>query len=377
MNARDFLTDLIRFPSVSASSNVDVSLFTADTLSDLGFEIEKVPYTDSNGVAKLNIVAKRNGNSTATHGGFAYFGHTDVVPATTWSGPGDAFDPVIDDGKIFGRGSCDMKGSIVAMVSACEQIASHAKPIYITLTADEETGMRGAEMVARESRFYREMVERNVAGIIGEPTLGHVVHGHKGYAVWTATAHGIAGHSSTYDGESATLKIIPFLTAVHTLAAEMEADPKYCDERFRPPTPTLNAIIQDDAPALNVTSPKIAVRIFARVTPPMDVDAIDDQLRKAAESSGVELSPLRTRPALYRSVDEPFVQEVAKEVGDPNPNTVSYGTDGSCFGELANLVVLGPGSIAQAHTSNEFITLDELDRGVKRFRLLAEHFTRT
>lgn len=374
MNVAELLADLIGFPSVSSQSNVDVTRHLAGLLVSLNFEVEEVPYTDRHGVEKLNVVARRSGLAESDRGGFAYFAHTDVVPAVDWTGPGGAFESAQQDGRVYGRGSCDMKGSVAAMVTAAGTVMNHAEPVFIVLTADEEVGMRGAEEVATRSRLYREIVERDVAAVIGEPTSGKVVHGHKGYAVWTATAYGRAGHSSTRDGESATLKLMPFLATVAEIADELERDSEYSDDRYDPPTPTLNAIIRDAAPALNVTSPEASVQLFARVSTTFDPRPIDERLRAAAERCGVALSTMRTRPAFYRDAHDPFIGELIETLNAPAAETVSYGTDGSCLGDVHRLAVYGPGSIAQAHTSDEFITLADLERGVRDYAALIERF---
>lgn len=368
------LTDLIRFPSISSSSNVEVSRFLITSLKQLGFEIEELPYVDAAGVAKLSVVAKRDGSTPDAAGGLAYFGHTDVVPANTWTGPGGAFEPLLENQKLYGRGSCDMKGSIAAMLEACNQVKRHRLPIWIVLTGDEETGMWGAMQVAEKSQQYRSLVAADAAGIIGEPTNGKVIHGHKGIAVWTARAEGRVGHSSTREGESATLKLVPFLAAVQSLASELEADSLWHDDRYDPASPTLNMTIQDDAPALNVTAGEAVAKILVRNSPDLDLGSIDDRLRRAADATGVELSPLCERAAIYRDRESSYVAAVDSLVGDGSPTTVPYGTDGSCFGDVNRLVVFGPGSIQQAHTTDEFIALAAYDRGVDNFRTLIERF---
>jgi len=115
-------------------------------------------------------------------GGMAYFGHTDVVPADPWftreHGP---FDPTVKGDRLYGRGSCDMKGSIGCMLAAVERYSPKdlRKPVYITCTADEEIGYAGAQNVVERSRFYRECVKHDTYSIIGEPTRLEVIYAHK------------------------------------------------------------------------------------------------------------------------------------------------------------------------------------------------------
>lgn len=375
MPAQTLLAELIAFPSISSSSNVDVSRFLSHRLAAIGFEIEEVPYSDASGIEKLNIVARRLGTQSSGSGGLAYFAHTDVVPAGNWTGPGSPFQPVVFGGNLYGRGSCDMKGSIAAFLTACERFTRHDKPVWIVLTGDEETGMQGADTVARQSALYRDLVDRGAAGIIGEPTAGMVIHGHKGISHWTATTVGRAGHSSTLDGDSATLRLIPFLAAVRELSDELETNPRWHDNRYSPVSPRLNLAIDDDSPALNVTSSHATAQILLRNSPDLDIDEIDNRLRAAAHACGAGLSELHFRAAIYREPESQFVQTAARLVGNGTVSTVPYGTDGSCFDDVAELIVYGPGNIAQAHTPAEYISLHDLENGVNDYCLLLETLT--
>ncbi len=169
MDALGYAKDLVTFETPSQLSNHPIIDYLEDALQRLGFSLERVEYVDPQGVAKANLVAQR-GSGTE---GIAYFAHTDVVPADSWSrqehGP---FQPVVQGGKLWGRGSCDMKGSLACMLAAAEnfRISDHQNPLYITCTADEEIGYGGAAEVAKRSRLYQQMVQGASRGIVGEPT---------------------------------------------------------------------------------------------------------------------------------------------------------------------------------------------------------------
>ena len=138
----------------------------------------------------MNIVGKK-GIGT---GGLAYFGHTDVVPADPWfSADHGPFAPTVKEGRLYGRGSCDMKGSIGCILAAAERLSAKSLrfPLYVTCTADEEVGYTGAAEVARRSQLYREMVAGATSGIVGEPTELDVVYAHKGTYGFRATAAGV------------------------------------------------------------------------------------------------------------------------------------------------------------------------------------------
>ena len=352
------LLDLIRFDSVSSRTNRPVADFCRDRLERIGFECEVIDYDDRHGIGKRSIVARRG----RADGAMAYFGHTDVVPADDWSGPGGAFDPVIDNGRLYGRGSCDMKGSIAAMLTAA---AGGDDPAYIVLTADEETGFGGARSICERSTLYRELLDDNVGGIIGEPTLGQVVHGHKGGVVWTLEATGTQGHSSFGVEDSATLKLMAALTPLRELIARIETE--YIDDRFHPPGPTPNVMLTDATPAINVTSALATARVFLRATPRMDVDRLTDEAKSLASAYGLTFRSTPPSPAFFRSADSPYIAGLCERTGTTRPETVSYGTDACIFGDVPNLAVCGPGSIEQAHTRDEWISLDELESGVDLF----------
>lgn len=152
MTALDYAKQLVAFDSISRNSNVPVTDCVEGVLQRFGFETERINYVDAAGVAKSNVVGKKGSGQ----GGLAYFGHTDVVPASPWlfaeHGP---FTPTVKDGRLYGRGSTDMKGSVACMLAAAEQFPTEKlrRPLYITCTADEEVGYGGASEVAQRSRF--------------------------------------------------------------------------------------------------------------------------------------------------------------------------------------------------------------------------------
>ena len=175
MDSLQYSQELISFESTSTLSNVAISNYVENVLKKIGFEIERLEYDDPTGIRKACVVGKKG----AGRGGMAYFGHTDVVPVNAWfsetKGP---YTPNVMDDKLYGRGSCDMKGSIACILAAAEQVPAEKlkNPLYITCTSDEEISMEGAIQVAQNSQFYREMVEGKSNGVIGEPTMLEVVY---------------------------------------------------------------------------------------------------------------------------------------------------------------------------------------------------------
>lgn len=369
--AFDYARELIEFDSVSSRSNVDVTDHVEAILRQLDFEVERLEYNDARGVRKASVVGKR-GSGT---GGFAYFGHTDVVPADTWvfdeHGP---FEPTVKENRLYGRGSCDMKGSVACMLAAAAATSgrSQSAPIYITCTADEEVGMLGAEQVANESQLFQEMVSGRARGVIGEPTRLNVVHGHKGGRAYRIIARGRAAHSSTAKGINANRKMIPFLVEMQKLCEELETDPKWQNPEFDPPIMTPNLGINDQTRAINITPPQSICTMYFRPMPGMDVSPLTERIRSTAESMGLELETNFESEPLYISPDAPYVKECLELTGAAASRTVSYGTDGARLGALEQLVVVGPGDIAQAHTHDEWIDLEQLELGTALYTRMIE-----
>ncbi len=361
-SALEYTLSMVAFDSVSSKSNVEVTNQIEDWLKQLGCEVERVDYIDANGVSKSNILGKIGSGE----GGLAYFGHSDVVPATTWvfdeHGP---FEPTIKDGKLFGRGTTDMKGSVACFLAAMESVKDKqlTAPVYFCCTADEEVGMRGAEQVVKNSSMYREMVAGQARAIIGEPTMLDVVHGHKGGCSIVVTSKGRAAHSSTKEGTNANWKMIPFLAEMKALNDELESDPKWQNEEFTPPTMTMNIGINDHTGAINITPPQSICTIYYRRMPGIDAEPIFERIQNAAESNGLEFDVRFRANPFYIDPNAEYVQECLELAENKTPRTVSYGTDGAWYYELERAVVMGPGNIAQAHTHDEYLDLKEFDRG--------------
>lgn len=373
MNALTYAKELIAFDSTSCHSNVEVTDYVEQTLRRLDFEIERIEYEDGHGVRKANVIGKKG----AGKGGVTYLSHTDVVPADDWSFPdGGAFEPVEKNGRLYGRGSCDMKGSIACMLAAVDQLASRTlrEPVYIACTADEEIGYGGANQLVARSELYQEMVAGESRGIIGEPTQLKVVHAHKGGVVITATSHGRAAHSSTRDGLNANLAMIPFLAEMKALHDETESDPVWQNDQFDPPTVSFNIGINDFTEAVNITPPKSVCTIYFRPMPKIDSEALIERMQTAADRSGLELVIQRYGETMYVDASSPFIQEMLQLTGNQNARTVSYGTDGAVFTAMINRVVCGPGDIAQAHTVDEWVALEQLEKGTALYAQLIEHW---
>ena len=368
-DALEYARSLVAVPSVSANSNAAVSDVVEQHLHSLGFQIERQEFLDPFGVPKVNVIGRKGPGQ----GGVAYFSHTDVVPADTWSvsehGP---FEPTVRDNRLYGRGSCDMKGSIAAMLAAVSRIRDDElrAPVYVVCTADEEVGFHGAKRVAETSAFYREMVASQSRAIIGEPTELEVVYAHKGIYGFRAIAHGRAAHSSTRDGVNANLAMIPFLAEMKAIHDETLTDPAWLNDEFDPPWISWNIGINDHNRAVNITAPQSVCSVYFRPMPGQDADGQVHRAEAVAQRCGLEFHWECRGLPLYGDPSSNFVRETLRIANRDEARTVGYGTDGVCFTELKQILVLGPGSIQQAHTDDEWISLDQLSAGTDIYERL-------
>lgn len=373
MDSLQYSQDLIEFESTSVLSNAPISDYVENALKKIHFATERLEYNDPNGIKKVSIIGKKGEGL----GGMAYFGHTDVVPVNSWfSDKHGPFTPKVIDNKLYGRGSCDMKGSIACILAAAEKTPAEKlnKPLYITCTADEEISMEGAIKVAQSSYLYKEMVEGGSNGVIGEPTMLEVVYGHKGTSGFQAISRGKAAHSSTNEGINANLAMIPFLVEMKKLHDETESDPKWKNDEFDPPTLRWNIIIKDYNEAGNITSPQCVCNIRFRPMPGQNIDDLLKRASEAADKCGLEFEMGLSGAPLYVDPNSQFIKEVLQQSGKSIPRTVSYGSDGMAYTAMEKLVVLGPGDIAMAHTFNEWIDLEQLKLGTEIYSKFIDHW---
>jgi len=377
INALERAIQMVSIPSYSHMSSKPIADYVEAAIRDLGFVTERVEYTDTRsdpkGVLKVNVIGKR-GNQA---GGFALSGHMDTVPAETWT-EGSPFKPFVRNGRLYGRGACDMKGPIACLLEAASRFsaAQLKKSLYLVFSSDEEIGGGASRIVAR-SQLFKEIVDNNVPMVIGEPTLMDVIYSHKAGWSFAATAHGRAGHTSRDIGFNANLKLIPFLAEMKKMHDEVTTDPKWFNTEYDPPHIVWNIRMTDGTTASNIYPPLSTCSVSCRVMPKVDLKALADRVKAAADSMGLDLTMGNTSPRFYYvDPDSPFIRELLAINGKTKPLTAPYGTDaGSYFpGGAKVLAISGPGSIDQAHTDDEWIDLAQLDAGVDSYvKMIQSH----
>ena len=385
MDCLDIARKLVAINSVTSRSNATVAICMRDHLTSIGFDVEQLVYLDNAGLEKIALVGRRGPEpSAATNSksgrcsGIAFCCHNDVVSVDGWDAPqGGPFDAVVTEGRLWGRGSCDMKGPIAAALAAIERIATDEQtcPIYFLVTGDEESGMQGANAVVSQSKYFAEMRAAGTVGIIGEPTELRVVNAHKGGCHFKVTSHGVAAHSSTADGRNANWALIPFLSYLRDQSVRCESDPLLLNHRFSPPSLSMNVVIKNEPAASNITVGKATCQIFLRPMPEVDWRSFAEEIIATAVSMGLQVSPMAALEPLHTADSNPVLRQVLDALGQPQPEAVCYATDGCCLRALENLIVLGPGSIEQAHRPDEWISLDQLNRGVKVYEQLFRLFS--
>lgn len=364
--------EFVAIDSVTSHSNSAALQPYIRVLRELGFDVHEIPYQDYHGTKKVALEARRlgrQGESQISHG-MGYFCHNDVVSVDGWNCPhGEAFSAVVAEERLWGRGSCDMKGSAAAALAAISTISidDQTSPLYFFVTGDEECGMAGAELLVQESKFYRQMVEHQVAGIIGEPTELNVVNSHKGGCHIDVTADGVAAHSSTREGKNANWQLIPFLAHLQEIDARCQTEAKLQNHSFDPPTLSLNVVIENLPASANITVGQAICRIFFRPMPETAWQEVAQEIERTAQQMDLQANSLRQLLPMHTDADSIFVKSALEICGNAAPQAVCYATDACCFGELDNLIVLGPGSIEQAHRSDEFISIEQLIRGKEVF----------
>ena len=365
---------LIRFPSVSRSSNAAISDFVEQKLDSIGFACERVEYIDANNVRKVNLIAKRGEGI----GGIVYSAHTDVVPADDWlPNVQSAFDPKIASGRLYGRGSCDMKGSLAAAITAAEQIEAQkqSKPIYFCISADEEIAMVGARKIVAQSMLYQEMVNHKTVAIVGEPTGLDVFYTHKGTLLLTLRSHGLSAHTSSLVGINANDRMFAVLPELEKLKQRTERDQVLMNHEFDPPTLSWNWIIRNEPFVSNITPSLAELCIFIRPMPDVQHASIVDAIERIAQQAGLEFIKSEEAPCLVGDPNGDLVREMLSITGQSKPKSACYATDGSVLRGLNQIVICGPGSIAQAHRNDEWIELEQLHRGVDVFKQAFERFS--
>jgi acetylornithine deacetylase/succinyl-diaminopimelate desuccinylase-like protein len=367
----DLARDLVRIDSRSFVSNCPVADRIEAALS--GFELERLDYHDRNGVEKRALVAHRGPKGDAASGpkgGLALSGHMDTVPDTGWRS--DPWSGRIENGRLFGLGSTDMKGPVAAAIVAARALPEHV-PVTLLLTTDEETTKAGAREITQRSVLAK--MARPRAILVVEPTKMVPMRAHRVHVEFTAVATGIQAHSSTGRGRNANWDLLPFLMEMRAIHERLRKDPGLQDPAYDPPFSDFNLVVDNHGSAVNVTVPKATAIIKFRYSAKVDPRPVVDMVRAAARRAGVALTEAREGDPPELAPMHPFVQ-LCSQVAGAAAGVAPYGTDASELQALAPCVILGPGDIAQAHAPDECVSIADLAAAVPLFVQLAREAPR-
>ena len=377
MTPKEMLARLVSFNTESQRSNLELIDFCRDYLAGLRL----APSPDGQ---KANLYATIG---PKLDGGVVLSGHTDVVPVAGQDWSSDPWTLTERDGKLYGRGTCDMKGfDAIALALVPEMLAAPLKrPIHIALSYDEEVGCQGARVMI--DAMTKDGLKPS-AVIVGEPSMMHVVTGHKGGMRMRTTVRGHAVHSSRVDVGVPAVMIAGRLIDWHNQVMAENKARTAPGNGFEPPYTTLHVGVVNGGTAVNITAEHCMFTHEVRCIPGesfesyeqryrAEVAALEAQMQSIAPETGIDFVVTSDTPAMGPEQNGAAEELCRRLTGDNGRHVVAYGTEGGLFQRAGwSTVVCGPGDIAQAHQPDEFITLAQLEAGTQFVRKLIADLAR-
>ncbi len=377
--AIDLLGSLVAFDTTSHRSNLDLITWVEAYLACHGIAAERVP--DASG-AKSNLLATIG---PRVAGGVVLSGHTDVVPVEGQPWTSDPFVLTRRGKRLYGRGTCDMKGFIALALAAVPDIlaAGPRRPAYLAFSYDEEIGCLGAPGLIRR---MTETLPTPSLVLVGEPTSLAIATAHKGILYHEVIVRGREAHSSQpHLGASAIMPAARLMAALDGLAGRLEKKADAASP-FEPKWPTLTIGQVNGGTAPNILARECRFVFDLRSPAGIDTDAVladfmalaaaeDEAIRERAPDGGVSVRRIADVPA-FEGTRGGGAEALARRLaGDNGPaGTVSFGTEAGQFQAAGLPVILcGPGSVDQAHQPDEYVDIVQMQRGADMMgRLAAE-----
>ncbi len=377
------LRDLVGFDTTSRLSNLDLIEAIQLQLDALDIPCELTFNPDQ---SKANLFATIGDDSVP---GLVLSGHTDVVPVDGQNWSSDPFSLRESAGKLFGRGTCDMKGFIAVCLAMAETFkqASLPVPIHFAFSYDEEVGCLGVRGLISE---LDKRVVKPLACIVGEPTSMQVVSAHKGMLDTLCTVKGCAGHSSLPDkGVNAIVIASRLIEKIQSLAHEVKENGPF-DARFTPPHSTLHVGKIRGGTAVNIIPEYCEFEYEIRNIPAQDPQEIAQKIEDFARQGLLPKMQAVSQPsniqwqtqAQFPGLDTPESEQIndwMKAVlhNDLIPGAVSYGTEAGLFSNIGiPTIVCGPGSIDQAHRPDEFVEFRQIETCIEFMHSVIDHMQR-
>lgn len=364
----DIIRRLIGFDTVSRNSNLGLIEWVRDHLARLGV---KSRLTHDAGGGKANLFATLG---DAGGPGLVLCGHTDVVPVDGQPWNTDPFRAEFREGRIYGRGSCDMKSFIACVLAAAPQLLAVRliEPVHLAFTYDEEVGCVGVTTLLAD---LEQTGIRPWGCIVGEPTGMQVMTAHKGQRVYRCCVRGLEAHSSLAPfAVNAIEYAARMVSFIRSIAAEARTTgPR--DEKFSVPHTTMQTAIIAGGTAPNIVPRDCEFQFDVRYLPGTDpsdfVERIErfaktslvPEMHQVSKDSGIQLELLTEAPDLNTAEDHRITTLGTRLAGNNALGRVDFATDGGHFHRAGvPTIVVGPGSIEQAHKPNEFIALEQVAR---------------
>lgn len=365
-NSLDLLKKLVAFDTTSRESNLHLIEFVRDYLERFDVPCELV-YNEQR--SKANLLATIG---PADRPGIVLSGHTDVVPVDGQPWTVAPFQLTERDGKLYGRGTADMKGYIACVLGLVPSLvsASLRLPVHIALSYDEEVGCLGVRSLLSE---LEQRPVKPMLCIIGEPTELKPVLGHKGKLAMRCDVHGEACHSAYAPrGVNAIEYAAELIGELGRIGHRLKA-PEHHDARFDPPFSTVQTGIISGGKALNIVPADCRFDFEIRTVPSHDPSEVARELktyaeqqvlprmRAVSEQSEIRFSELSAYPGLATDAHSEAAELIAAFSCSRDFGTVAFGTEGGLFNAAGiPTVVCGPGSMDQGHKPDEFVSLDQL-----------------
>lgn len=375
----ELIQKLVGFDTVSRNSNLDLIEFIRSYLTANGVESRIIPSADGNKANLFATIGPQN------RGGVMLSGHTDVVPVDRAEWISDPFCVEERDGKLFGRGTADMKGFVAVALAQVPyfQSVDLKTPIHLAFSFDEEVGCLGVRPMIEA---IKTMDVQPVLGVIGEPTNMQVMTGHKGNVSTRVHVRGHECHSSRAPtGVNAVEYAAEMIAFIKALARRMAAEGAR-DFAYDVPHTTAHVGKVEGGTALNVVPRDCRFEFEFRFLPADDPrellaevkdyarDTLEPLMQAVDPDTGFTWEEKFSFPGLETDEDAPVVSLVTALCKNEKTARVAYGTEGGLFFERAGIpsVICGPGDIDQAHKPNEYISLAQVAKCEDFMRGLAD-----
>ena len=378
-SAQEILSQLVSFPVLGGQSNLSIIEWIKKYLDQYGVTYHLVPHSEE---AKTSLHCRIG---PAVDGGVILSGHTDVVPVEGQAWTMDPFELVEKNEKLYARGSCDMKGFLACCLSCLPDMLATdlKKPIYFAFSYDEEIGcLAGPALVEAINHTYQEQPKY---AIIGEPSMMQPIVGQKGICIFEVTVNGSAGHSSRIKQEvSAIHEAARLILWLENKMDDLIAQGR-TDDRFTPNHSSIHIGTIEGGLAPNIIADRCVFHWDVRVIPGDSMNDIREEfeaycqeretiLKEKFSDFKIEVKEHHPPVPPLDTPEHLSVVELIKELsGNDKLQTVAYGAEAGQFSNGGfETVICGPGSIAQAHRADEFIGVEQLEKGVAFIKKLID-----